>query len=149
MTALSNLSDVVAGFNQGADDYVTKPFAFEELSVRVAAVLRRRLGLREERIRVGDLEIDAGAGEVRRGERGIRLTGTELRLLLALARTPGLVVSKDRLAEILWAADAWRRINTVEAHISRLRRKLSAAEEEPLLLTVRGLGYKLKAGGKR
>ena len=148
MTALSNLADIVAGLRVGADDYITKPFSHEELTARVAAVLRRRHAARGELVEVADLRIDLGSGFAWRGERQLRLTATELRLLLALAREPRQVVSKHNLAEILWAGDAARLSNTIEVHIGRLRRKLEGPGETGVIDTVRGFGYRLNIGGE-
>ena len=147
MTAMSSLADVVAGLRVGADDYITKPFSHEELTARVAAVLRRRHAARAEIVEVGDLRIDVGAGSAQRGERQLGLTATELRLLLALAREPGHVLSKQGLAEILWAADAAPLANTIEVHVGRLRRKLGGPRESGIIATVRGFGYRLNFEG--
>jgi DNA-binding response OmpR family regulator len=147
MTARSALSDVVAGLKAGADDYVTKPFALEELSARVLAVLRRSRGTGAERIEVGDLVIEVGAGTVHRGERRLDLTATEFRILIALARQAGNLVSQGQILDTVWPVGQRPDSNSIEVHVARLRRKLEAAAEPRILHTVRGMGYVLKLEG--
>ncbi len=144
MTARSLLSDVVAGLRAGADDYVVKPFALEELAARVAAVLRRSRGNGSERMRIGDLEVDLTAGTARRGRRELALTAMEFRLLALFARQAGKLLSQDQVTDQLWPIGASPESNSVEVHIARLRRKLEANGEPRILHTVRGMGYLLK-----
>lgn len=140
LTARDGVDDRLRGLHGGADDYVVKPFALAELVARVAAVLRR-MGRTPSVVQIGDLLIDAEAGEVRRGGRRIDLTATEFRLLDYLAAQRGRVVSKGQILTRVWGYTAYDP-NLVEVHVSALRRKLG---EPRLLHTVRGLGYVLRA----
>jgi two-component system, OmpR family, response regulator len=140
LTARDGVDDRLAGFALGADDYLVKPFALEELLARVRAVLRRtgRLGVALE---AGDLLVDEQAGRALRRGHDLRLTPTELKLLAFLLRHRGMVLSKPQLLTQVWGYEAYDP-NVVEVHISALRRKLE--EHGPRILdTVRGLGYRL------
>jgi DNA-binding response OmpR family regulator len=142
LTARDAIDDRLHGFEVGADDYLVKPFALEELLARVRAVLRRtgRLGAA---ISAGDLVVDEQAALATRGGSALALTPTELRLLAFFVRERGLVLSKHQLLTQVWGYDAYDP-NVVEVHISALRRKLE--EHGPRILeTVRGLGYRLNA----
>ena len=149
MTARAALSDVVAGLKAGADDYVTKPFALEELSARVLAVLRRSRGNGSEQIELGDLVVDVAAGTVRRGGRRLDLTATEFRILTALGRQAGNLVSQGQIMDVVWPIGEGPDSNSIEVHVARLRRKLEAGGEPRLLHTVRGMGYVLKLEEER
>jgi two-component system OmpR family response regulator len=149
MTARSMLADVVAGLRLGADDYVTKPFAMEELSARVGALVRRLHGAREELLEVGDLAVDLSGGTAHRGQVELQLTATEFRILALLASKPGKIVSQAQIAGAVWPTEACPESNAVEVHVARLRRKLDEGGAVPLLHTVRGMGYTLRNGGKR
>jgi two-component system OmpR family response regulator len=140
LTARDTVEDRLDGFEVGADDYLIKPFALEELLARVRAVLRRtgRLGAA---IEAGDIVVDEDAGLATRAGRPLELTPTELRLLAYLLRQRGLVLSKHQLLTQIWGYDAYDP-NVVEVHISALRRKLEAHGPR-VLHTIRGLGYKL------
>jgi DNA-binding response OmpR family regulator len=147
MTAKSALSDVVAGLRSGADDYVIKPFAMEELAARLHAVLRRSRGNGGERMEVGDLLIDVPAGTAHRGSRRVELTAIEFRLLCALARQAGKLLNQGQLLDIVWPVGQGPDSNSIEVHVARLRRKLEAGGEGRILHTVRGMGYVLKPEG--
>jgi DNA-binding response OmpR family regulator len=147
ITARSALADVVAGLRAGADDYVVKPFAMEELEARVHAVLRRSRGTGSEQMRVGDLVIDVAAGSARRGQRRMEFTAIEFRLLCALARQAGKLLNQGQLLDIVWPVGQGPDSNSIEVHVARVRRKLQASGEERILHTVRGMGYVLKAEG--
>jgi two-component system, OmpR family, response regulator len=140
LTARDTVEDRLGGFALGADDYLVKPFALEELLARVRAVLRRtgRLGTA---IEAADVVVDEQAGVANRGGSPLELTPTELRLLAYLVRQRGLVLSKHQLLTQVWGYDAYDP-NVVEVHISALRRKLEAHGPR-VLHTVRGLGYRL------
>jgi len=148
MTAKSMLSEIVAGLRSGADDYVTKPFAMEELAARLHAVLRRSRGTGGERMQVADLLIDVPAGTAHRGPRRLDLTALEFRVLCALAREAGKLLNQGQLLDIVWPVGQGPDSNSIEVHIARLRRKLEAGGEERLLHTVRGMGYVLKREGE-
>lgn len=149
MTARSMLADVVAGLRLGADDYITKPFAMEELSARVGALIRRLHGAHEELLEVGDLAVDVTGGTAQRGQVKLKLTATEFRILALLASKPGKVVSQAQIAGAVWPTEACPESNAVEVHVARLRRKLDEGGSAPLLHTIRGMGYTLRNGGKR
>jgi len=140
LTARDAVEDRLGGFALGADDYLVKPFALEELLARVRAVLRRagRLGAAVE---AGEVVVDEQAGLAARAGSPLELTATELRLLAYLVRHRGLVLSKHQLLTQVWGYDAYDP-NVVEVHISALRRKLEAHGPR-ILHTVRGLGYRL------
>jgi two-component system, OmpR family, response regulator MtrA len=145
LTARSDPIDVVVGLESGADDYVTKPFETRVLLARVKAVLRRQSGPPEEQVmRFGELSVDpAGMVVVRRG-REVRLTPTELRLLLELARRPGQVFTRALLLERVWDYAYLGDSRLVDVCVQRLRAKVEDDPAEPVLIqTVRGAGYKL------
>jgi DNA-binding response OmpR family regulator len=140
LTARDAVADRLTGFEVGADDYLVKPFALEELLARVRVVLRRA-GRHTAPLEAGDVLVDEQAGLAFRSGQPLALTPTELRLLAFLVRHRGLVLSKPQLLSQVWGYDAYDP-NVVEVHISALRRKLE--EHGPRLLeTVRGLGYRL------
>jgi two-component system, OmpR family, response regulator len=149
MTARSMLADVVAGLRLGADDYITKPFAMEELSARVAALIRRLHGAHEQLLEVGDLTVDLSGGIAHRGENQLQLTATEFRILALLASRPGKIVSQSQIASAVWPTESCPESNAVEVHVARLRRKLDEGGAPPLLHTVRGMGYTVRNGSKR
>jgi DNA-binding response OmpR family regulator len=142
LTARDAIEDRLQGFELGADDYLIKPFALEELLARVRAVLRRggRLGAA---IEAGDLVVDEQAGLASRAGTPLELTPTELRLLAFFVRERGLVLSKHQLLTQVWGYDAYDP-NVVEVHMSALRRKLERHGPR-ILETIRGLGYRLNA----
>jgi len=146
LTALDAVDETVRGLNAGADDYMTKPFCFEELLARVRALLRRTYQRKDPRLAVADLEIDTVARAVRRGGRDIRLRPKEYALLEFLAHHAGEVVSRSRIWEHLydWQDDSTS--NTIEVFISRLRKKIDRPGLPSLIHTVRGAGYQLKGG---
>lgn len=141
LTALDQISDRIEGLNAGADDYMVKPFDLSELSARVAAVARRYSGNPNPLVTLGDLEIDLAARSVRRKGRPVALTAREWVLLEAFVQRPGQLLSKAQLEERLYSFDTEIESNTIEVHVSRLRKKLGRERIE----TVRGLGYRLGA----
>jgi two-component system OmpR family response regulator len=145
LTALDAVEDRVIGLDRGADDYLAKPFAMDELRARVRALGRRRLEDRTPTIRVGDLELDPATLGVSRAGRDIRLTAREFALLELLARHPGQVFGQERLIEALWGADFAAESNIVEVYIRSLRRKVDEGRRDGLIETVRGSGYRLRA----
>ena len=144
LTARTEVEDRVAGLDAGADDYVTKPFALEELLARVRALLRRRSDDGDELLRFGDLELDPGTREVRRGERPIELTRTEFSLLELFLRNPRQVLTRSVIFERVWGYDFGFGSNSLDVYIGYLRRKTEAGGEARLIHTVRGVGYALR-----
>jgi DNA-binding response OmpR family regulator len=143
LTARDALGDRVTGLNTGADDYLTKPFAFEELLARVRALLRRSDLMRPTVLAVGDLSIDPVSHRVQRGERVVELTRTEFAILEMLVRRKGEVISRTRIAEQVWQADIQSIDNLIDVHVSNLRRKIDAPGAVVLIHTVRGRGYRV------
>ncbi len=143
LTARDTMSDKVKNFELGADDYLTKPFAFAELLVRVKALLRRGPVNRSSVLRVGDLEIDRLSQSVRRGGRKIELTAKEYSLLEYLATNPGRVFSRTMIIEHVWDQSFQGLTNIVDVYVRHLREKVDDAYPLKLLRTVRGVGYSL------
>jgi DNA-binding response OmpR family regulator len=148
LTAKGQIRDRVVGLNAGADDYLVKPFSFEELMARVRALLRRPQENIGNILRVGDLELDTISYEVQRDGKKIELTQTEYSLLEYLMRNYGRVLSKTNIIGHVWDFDADILPNTVEAYIAYLRNKVDKPfnGRRPLIHTVRGFGYKIEAG---
>ena len=144
LTARDRVADRVSGLDAGADDYLVKPFALEELSARLRALLRRAGADERDRLRFGDLVLDQGAHEVRRGEREIELTRTEFLLLELLLRHPRQVLPRSVIFEHVWGYDFGSTSNSLEVYVGYLRRKTEAGGEPRLIHTVRGVGYVLR-----
>jgi len=145
LTALGSVDDRVQGLNAGADDYLVKPFAFPELLARLEAICRRSQDRPGSTLTVGPISLDLATRRVTRGGQEITLTPTEFSLLEFLMRYAGQVVTRKMLCEHLWEAD-WEGVtNVVEVHINRLRGKVDKGFDEPLIQTIRGRGYLLKA----
>lgn len=148
LSALSDLDERVRGLRAGGDDYLTKPFEFIELTARLDALTRRRAragDVRENRLRIGNLDIDLLKRHVRRGERQIELVPREYDLLLYLAQHAGQIVTRTMLFEAVWNYHYDERTNVIEVHIGRLRRKVDLEGEPEMIHTVRGAGYVLRA----
>jgi DNA-binding response OmpR family regulator len=143
LTVKNAVEDRVAGLRSGADDYLTKPFALEELVARVESLVRRRYGERNPVLKIGDLEINTGARTVGRAGQSIALTPREYRLLEFLALHKGEVVARSTIETHLYSEDVELFSNAVESTISSLRRKIDSEEREPLIHTRRGMGYLL------
>jgi two-component system response regulator MprA len=144
LTARTEVEDRVAGLDAGADDYVTKPFALEELLARVRALLRRASEESGEVLRFADLELDPGTRQVQRGERQIELTRTEFSLLELFLRNPRQVLTRSVIFERVWGYDFGFASNSLDVYIGYLRRKTEAGDEPRLIQTVRGVGYALR-----
>jgi two-component system, OmpR family, response regulator len=145
LTAMSAIDERVRGLRSGADDYMVKPFSFEELSARLEALLRRPADLQAEETRLAcaDLELDLISRTARRGDRQIELLPREFQMLEYLMRRKGRIVTRTMLLEGLWDYRFDPKTNVIDVHISRLRRKIDADGEAPLIRTVRGSGYTL------
>jgi len=146
LTSLSGIDDRVEGLEAGGDDYLVKPFAFTELMARLAALARRpTLGAEPTVLTVGDLEMDLIRRTVKRGGQAIDLQPREFQLLEFLLRSEGRVVTRTMLLEKVWEFHFDPQTNIVETHISRLRAKVDRGQATPLILTLRGAGYMLRA----
>ncbi|WP_372633271.1 response regulator transcription factor [Cohnella sp.] len=146
LTAKDEVSDRVRGLDLGADDYLVKPFALEELMARVRALLRRRSDRTEEggQFRYEDLVMDVDGREIMRGERRIELTAKEFDLLHLFLQNPKRVLSRDLIMERIWGYDYSGESNVLEVYVAMLRQKLEENGEKRLIQTVRGAGYVLK-----
>ncbi|MGX7704119.1 response regulator transcription factor [Methylobacterium sp. Gmos1] len=143
LSALSDVDERIRGLRAGGDDYLAKPFVLAELAARIEALLRRPADTRETILRVGSLEIDLIAGTGRRGSRDLDLLPRELTLLEYLMRRPGQVVTRALLFEEVWNYRFTPKSNLIDVHLGRLRRKLEAAGEAPVIHSVRGIGFTL------
>lgn len=148
LTGRDSTPDIVRGLNAGADDYLTKPFDFDELVARVNALTRRRAGGASGVLRFGDLELDRLRRQVRRGGRLVDLSPREFRLLEYFMLHPDEVVTRVQLLEKVWDMSFDPETNVVDAHISNLRKKLEKQSEPRLIQTVRGAGYALRTEGE-
>jgi two-component system OmpR family response regulator len=146
LTARDGVEDRVAGLDSGADDYLVKPFALAELHARLRALSRRGRPARPTVLTVGSLSLDRARREVRRGEDRIDLSSKEFALLEALMRRPGEVLTRLELIEQAWDFAYENRSNVVDVYIGRLRRKIDEPFAERSLETVRGAGYRMRAG---
>ena len=144
LTARDTVSDRVDGLDAGADDYLVKPFALEELLARVRALLRRGGPAGDGPLTYADLVLDPDTREVRRGEREMELTKTEFALLEQLLRNPRQVLTRSQIFEAVWGYDFGPRSNSLEVYVGYLRRKTEAGGEPRLIQTVRGVGYALR-----
>jgi len=145
LSALGSVSERTAGLNAGADDYLVKPFALEELLARVRALLRRPTEQQPDTLQAGDLTLDTVTYSVERAGKPIQLTSKEFALLEYMLRNPGRPLSKEVIISHVWDYDADILPNTVEVYIKYLRNKIDAPFKKPLIHTVRGFGYKLEA----
>lgn len=156
LSARDEVEDRVAGLQAGADDYLVKPFAVEELVARLQALLRRSAGedgdngtdeVKAELV-VGDLVVDPAGRTVTRSGREIELTRREFELIEVFARNPGIVLERDRLLELVWGYDWGADTNVVDVFVSYLRRKMEAEGEPRMIQTVRGVGFVLREPGE-
>ncbi len=141
MSVTDDSSTKIAALRQGADDYITKPFALDELRARLDAVVRRSPTIKQPTMRVGDLYIDAGMHVARRAEKPIHLTRKEFHMLEYFMQNAGTILSRAQLMEHIWTADGNPFSNTVEAHIRNLRKKLNSSGGSNLIINVPGRGY--------
>lgn len=148
LTARDSVSDRVTGLDAGADDYLVKPFDFDELLARVRALLRRTQAAdsdaRHEELAIADLTVDVAGRTVRRGERDIELTPREFDLLALFMRNPNTVLTRRTLMQRVWGEDFFGESNVLEVVIGNLRRSLEDEGEDRLIQTVRGVGYVLR-----
>jgi DNA-binding response OmpR family regulator len=145
LSARGDVTDRVAGLDQGADDYLIKPFAVDEMFARIRAVRRRPSEISIEEIRVGALVFDIANDEARVGRGRLELTRRELRVLGALVRRHGRTVLRESLEQAVYGFDDEVQSNTLDSHISRLRKKFTEADAKVEIHAIRGVGYLLKA----
>ena len=146
LTARDSLDERVAGLDQGADDYLVKPFAFRELQARIRTLLRRDAGTSGATLRVGDVVLDTARHQVRRDGQLVELTAKEFALLRFFMVRAGEVISQEQLLEHVWDENADPFTNTVRVTVGTLRRKLDAVGDRPVIETVIGSGYRLVEG---
>lgn len=146
LTAKAQTDDRITGFNAGADDYLPKPFEPDELICRIRAMLRRGGSYRPAVLTVGDVRLDTGTGMLECGSASVRLSGREFQVMELFMRSPGIVLSAERIMERVWGWDSDAGINVVWVHISNLRKKLKAVGSRVNIHANRGLGYVLEEG---
>ncbi|HEY3278508.1 MAG TPA: heavy metal response regulator transcription factor [Syntrophorhabdaceae bacterium] len=146
LTVRATIEDKVLGLDSGADDYLTKPFIFQELLARVRALLRRRGSENSPALQVADLLLDPMSRTVTRGGRAIELTTKEFALLELLMRNPGRVLTRTSIIDRVWNYDFDTETNVVDVYVNYLRRKVDTGRDVKLIHTVRGVGYVLKEG---
>ena len=144
-TARDGVDDRIAGLDTGADDYIVKPYALGELLARIRALLRRPTEVLPAVLSIGDLSLDTATRLARRGTREIPLTTKEFAVLEVLMRHPGAVLSREHISEHAWDQNYDPLSNVIDVYMGRLRRKIDAPDESPMLQTVRGAGYRLAA----
>jgi DNA-binding response OmpR family regulator len=144
LTAKDAVEDIVHGLDLGADDYLTKPFSFQELLARLRAIKRRKFSPQATIIRVGDLSLNSATREVSRADISIGLTRTEYRLLEHLMECKGRVVPRERLIEAVWGHDRDIEDNTLDAFMRLLRNKVDGERRSKLIHTIRGVGYTIR-----
>ncbi len=147
LTARSELDERIEGLNTGADDYLTKPFYVEELTARLHAVLRRSSDEQMSLLQAGDVSVNVLTREVKRRGESVRLTAREFSLLEYLMRSPGRVYTRTQILEHVWGYDFDPNTNLVDVHIQRLRKKVSPDKENPVIETIRGVGYRVCKDG--
>lgn len=144
LTAKDSVSDKVKGLDSGVDDYLVKPFSFEELAARLRAMTRKKFGMTDNILRVADLTLDTASHTVRRGECEITLSAKEYNLLEYLMRNKGIVLSREKIENHIWNFDYEGGTNVVDVYISYLRKKIDGDRPDKLIHTVRGSGYVIK-----
>jgi DNA-binding response OmpR family regulator len=144
LTARDTVEDRVSGLDSGADDYLVKPFAMEELRARLRALLRRRSDDKSGLLKVGDLTLDPATHAVERADQAVELTAKEFSLLEYLMRNANRVVTRSMVENHIWSYDFQASSNVVDVYVRRLRRKLDDPFDEKLIETVRGVGYRLR-----
>ncbi|WP_294703352.1 response regulator transcription factor [uncultured Fusobacterium sp.] len=144
LTAKDTIDDKVKGLDMGADDYIVKPFHFDELMARIRVMIRRNHGSTTNQLKIADLTLDCGTRSVRRGEKEIELSAKEFSILEYLLQNQGIVLSREQIEEHIWNYDYQGVSNMIDVYIRYLRIKLDKDFEPKLIHTVRGVGYVLK-----
>jgi DNA-binding response OmpR family regulator len=142
LTALGSTEEKVAGLNAGADDYLTKPFEFDELVARIRAILRRGEPTESRTLRVHDLELDLYTRHAKRGEKTIELSNKEFALLEYLMRNPNRVLTRTQIAEKVWDMNFEPSSNVIDVYIANLRKRIDRDYPDPLIHTIKGAGYR-------
>lgn len=145
LTARDSKKDIIHGLDLGADDYISKPFDFDELLARIRVMLRKKVETRENIYRCGELIINCNDYTVFRNDRLISLSAKEFQLLLYLARNKGMVVTREQIENNLWHFDNENNSNIIDVYIRYLRKKIDDGYDKKMIHTVRGVGYQLKA----
>jgi DNA-binding response OmpR family regulator len=145
LTCKDTVSDRVKGLDAGADDYLVKPFAFDELLARIRALLRREISDGSHILQVGDLSLNTLTREVNKGQRDVKLTGKEYSLVEYFMRNPNVVITRRMLEDHIWNFSLESESNLIDVYIRRLRRKIDEGKEDSLIETIRGVGYRLKS----
>lgn len=146
LSARSRVDDIVQGLDIGADDYMVKPFAFQELSARVRAMTRKKAGVRENIYRCGELSVDCNEHTVKRNGNIINLSPKEFSVLLYLIRNQNIVVSREQIEANIWELEHDSYSNVIDVYIRYLRKKIDDPYEFKMIQTIRGVGYVLRAG---
>lgn len=144
LTARDTVEDRIRGLDEGADDYVVKPFAFGELLARIRALLRREKTVKRAQLKIADLVLDPATHEVTRADKPIQLTSKEYRLLDYLMRRPGQVCTRTMIGEHIWGYNFTDNSNVIDVTVSNLRKKVDGNQTLQLIQTVRNVGYKIK-----
>ncbi len=143
LTAKGQITDKIIGLDTGADDYMVKPFSFEELFARIRALVRRSSKIASPTLQAGDLIVDTVSFKVKRADKLIELSAKEFAILEHLLRHKGKVVTKQQIVDHVWNYDSDVLPNTVEVHIKHLRDKIDARSKNPIIKTIRGFGYEI------
>jgi two-component system OmpR family response regulator len=147
LTGMDSKDDVIAGLRMGADDYVTKPFLFDELRARIDAVMRRSVDIsdQDQTLRSGPLAFDPASLKFTVNDREIKMTAKELAIIELLMSKPGTLFSRERILSNVWGLNMDPLTNVVDVYIGKLRKKIDVAPDESMIETVRGMGYRLKS----
>ena len=145
LTCRDTVGDRIRGLDSGADDYLIKPFVFDELSARIRALLRREIANGSPILQAGELTLNTATREARRGDRNIELTSKEYAMLEYFMRNPDVVITRRMLEEHVWDLSLESESNLIEVYIRRLRQKIDGVNNDSLIETIRGAGYRLKA----
>lgn len=144
LTAKDSVSDKVKGLDSGANDYLVKPFSFEELAARLRAMTRKTFGMTDNILRIADLTLDTASRTVKRGDSEISLSAKEYKLLEYLMRNRGIVLSREKIENHIWNFEYEGGTNVVDVYISYLRKKIDGSRSDKLIHTIRGSGYVVK-----